>query len=424
MTKFLQRYNILLLLLLNITLVQSQRPRRRQQQQGGRNIVISSTGLAVATTLGRVTRSSIVGGTSLVTFDVRTGIERSHSFDNVLPSGIQGFDDVAISEGTATSSTGRNGRRRNKSSIKVFAIDANSGLLCSFNLRNVNSLSFIGCTTRSVASQPFVGIDTNNEGTLVVSGGTGGASVFSYNTNTGVLDNTPSIRNRELGDDIGYPSVTFVNSDEVAFGTDANRGFAVTIATIGGSRRRRTLSRDAQFRVRDTIGFDYFLQPANFPFDSAVYIPQGRNNNNRWLYAANGAITVQNPNGNVRSSRDVSNVVPDRFDFEAVTIDIDSSRSIAVVGGLTNGGSSSAYVVLDVSQPQNPRFVALNDIGRNNNSSGGRGSGRITSIATTDGIVLYVREGSNEIGRDNVSSLLEEEEEGEEDEGEMDIATY
>jgi len=290
MTKFsLQRYNILLplLLLLNIALAQSQRPRRRQQQQGGRNIVITSTGIAVATTLGRVTRSSIVGGKSLVTFDVRTGIERTHSFDNVLPSGIQGFDDVAISEGTATSSsTGRNGRRRTKSSIKVFAIDANSGLLCSFNLRNVNSLSFIGCTTRSVASQPFVGIDTNNEGTLVVSGGTGGASVFSYNTNTGVLDDSPSIRNRELGDDIGYPSVTFVNSDEVAFGTDANRGFAVTIATIGGSRRRPTLSRDAQFRVRDTIGFDYVLQPANFPFDSAVYIPQGRNSN-RWLYAAN-----------------------------------------------------------------------------------------------------------------------------------------
>ena len=423
MTKFsLQRYNILLLLLLNITLVQSQRRRRQQQQQGGRNIVISSNGLAIATTLGRVTRSSIVGGTSLVTFDVRTGIERTHSFDNVLPRGIQGFDDVAISESSATSSTGRNGRRRTKSSIKVFAIDANSGLLCSFNLRNVNSLSFIGCTTRSVASQPFVGIDTNNEGTLVVSGGTGGASVFSYNTNTGVLDNTPSIRNRELGDDIGYPSVTFVNSDEVAFGTDADRGFAVTIATIGGSRRRPTLSRDAQFRVRDTIGFDYVLQPANFPFDSAVYIPQGRNNNIRWLYVANGAITVQNPNGNVRSSRDVSNVIPNRFDFEAVTISIDSSRSIAVVGGLTNGGSSSAYVVLDVSRPQNPRFVALNDIGRNNNSSGGRGSGRITSIATADGIVLYVKEGSSSIGRDNVSSLLEEE--GEEDEGEIDIATY
>ena len=185
MTKFLlQRYNILLplLLLLNITLVQSQRPRRQQQQQGGRNIVITSNGLAIATTLGTVTRSSIVGGPSLVTFDVRTGIERSHSFDNVLPSSIQGFDDVAISESSATSSSGRNGRRRTKSSIKVFAIDANSGLLCSFNLRNVNSLSFIGCTTRSVASQPFVGIDTNNEGTLVVSGGTGGASVFSYNT--------------------------------------------------------------------------------------------------------------------------------------------------------------------------------------------------------------------------------------------------
>ena len=106
----LQRYNILLLLLLNITLVQSQ----RRRQQGGRNIVISSNGLAVATSLGRVTRSSIIGGTSLVTFDVRTGIERSHSFDNVLPRGIQGFDDVAISEGTATSSTGRNGARRRK----------------------------------------------------------------------------------------------------------------------------------------------------------------------------------------------------------------------------------------------------------------------------------------------------------------------
>lgn len=119
------------------------------------------------------------------------------------------------------------------------------------------------------------------------------------------------------------------------------------------------------------------LQPANFPFDSAIY--QGRNNNRqRWLYAANGAITVQNPNGDgVRSSRDVSNVIPNRFNFEAVTIDIDSSRSIAVVGGLINNGSSSAYVVLDVSQHQNPTFISMNDIGRNNNSSGGMGSGRI-----------------------------------------------
>jgi len=418
MTKFLQRYNILLLLLLllNITRIQSQRPQRRQQQQGGRNIVITSNGIAIATTLGSVTRSSIIGGTSLVTFDVRTGQERTHSFDNVLPGSIQGFDDVVISESTVSS---RNGRRRNKSMIRVFAIDANSGLVCSFNLVNVNNLSLIGCTTRSVSSRPFVGIDTNDEGTLVVSGGTGGASVFSYNTNTGVLDNQPSIRNRDLGD-VGYPSLTFINSNEVAFGTDADRGFAVTIATLGGNNRRRTISRDAQFRVQNTIGFDYVLQPANFPFDSAVYNPQqGRNNGQSWLYAANGAITVQNPNGNVRSSRDVSNVVPNRFNFEAVTIDIDSSRSIAVVGGLINGGSSSAYAVLDVSQPQNPTFVALNDIGRNNNASGGRGSGRITSIATADGIVLYVREGSNVIGRDNVSSLLDKEEDGE-----IDIATH
>ena len=372
MTKFsLQRYNLLLLLLLNITLVQSQRRRRQQQQQqGGRNIVITSNGIAIATTLGRVTRSSIIGGTSLVTFDVRTGQERTHSFN--LPSSIQGFDDVAISEGAGT----RNSRNKSGSSTFVFTIDANSGLLCSFNLRNANNLSFIGCTTLSISSQPFVGIDTNNEGTLVVSGGTGGASVFSYNTNTGVLDNTPSIRNRELGD-IGYPSLTFVNSNDVAFGTDADQGFAVTIATLGGSQRRRTISRDAQFRVRNTLGFDYVLQPANFPFDSAIY--QGRNNNRqRWLYAANGAITVQNPNGDgVRSSRDVSNVIPNRFNFEAVTIDIDSSRSIAVVGGLINNGSSSAYVVLDVSQPQNPTFISMNDIGRNNNSSGGMGSGRI-----------------------------------------------
>lgn len=89
MTKFsLQRYNLLLLLLLNITLVQSQRRRRQQQQQqGGRNIVITSNGIAIATTLGRVTRSSIIGGTSLVTFDVRTGQERTHSFN--LPSSIR-----------------------------------------------------------------------------------------------------------------------------------------------------------------------------------------------------------------------------------------------------------------------------------------------------------------------------------------------
>lgn len=85
-------------------------------QSRGRNIVITADGVAVATAAD--------GGRQLVTVDVRTSQETTHRFNNNngLPRAVNGFDDVAVDP---------EARARDSSQALVFAIDAESGLVCS-----------------------------------------------------------------------------------------------------------------------------------------------------------------------------------------------------------------------------------------------------------------------------------------------------
>ena len=122
-----------------------------------------------------------------------------------------------------------------------------------------------------------------------MSGGTGGVSVFTYNTDTGVLQSNASIRNQDLGD-IGYPDVTLVTPKLAALSTDVRNeatSFGVTMANIDLSQS--TLSRRQFFPVEDTVGFNYAIGPANFPCTSSVYTQNGES----YLYVANGPLTVQ-----------------------------------------------------------------------------------------------------------------------------------
>ena len=169
-----------------------------------RNIVTTNDGIAIGTTNQSGLRRS------LVTYDANTSQQDVHQFSN-LPNTIRGFDDVALDSDAMARQGG----------VVAFAIDASSGLVCSFNLsarsstrRGEVSLQLIGCTTQRVSTSPFVGIDAQR-GTLVVSGGTGGVSTFRYDTSTGRLSSRRTIRNQTLRD---RPSICY-------FGIEKHRSF-------------------------------------------------------------------------------------------------------------------------------------------------------------------------------------------------------
>ena len=61
-----------------------------------------------------------------------------------------------------------------------------------------------------------------------------------------------------------------------------------------------------------------------------------------------------------------------------------------------NQGSTSAYIVLDISDPLDPEFMTVETIS-DNSSHGGN---RVTSVATSGDHILYVREGTAGIGHD------------------------
>lgn len=230
----------------------------RHHRVEARNIVSTPDGVAVATTDQGGRRRA------LVTLDASAAQQQVHEFPD-LPGAVRGFDDVAVDPDLSA-----------RDGAVVFAIDANSALVCSFRLsvrraagraRSRDgrvSMSLVGCTAQRVSVAPFVGIAAQG-GTLVVSGGTGGASIFRYNIRTGRLDDRPTIRNRDLGE-VGHPGVTMISRDTAALCTDAGRSnrsgsseFGVTIANINTGTRS---VRDARFfRVPDTVGFNYAIQP-------------------------------------------------------------------------------------------------------------------------------------------------------------------
>lgn len=340
-----------------------------------RNIVITSDGIALATEAN--------GSTRLISYNTLDDQETPHSFGSSLPSNVRGFDDVAV-DPNAMARIDPNAMGRD--STIAFALDASNGIVCSFNLSELVSegvsLNLIGCTTQGVNTAPFVGIAAMG-GTVVVSGGTGGASIFTYDEDTGVLSNSATIRNRRLGD-TGYPDVTLVTPQIAAISADVPVGFGVVIAGIDIDSQ--SLTRDRVFPTVDSVGFRLIIQPANFPLTTSVYFQSG--SGMKYLYVANGGITVQDPltNGNPT----VVDVAPNGF--EALTVDVNSERAVAVLGGVIQSRGSSAYIILDISDPLNPEFVQMEEFPLTSRD------GRITGVASAGQSILYVTENSASIG--------------------------
>lgn len=332
-----------------------------------RNSAITSDSVAIATLAS--------GGRGLVTYDANRSIQTIHNFPQ-LANMVSGFDDVAVDPAARA--------RSSDEPTFVFALSANSRRVCSFELelkRRRIFLNQIGCATTQIRTSPYAGLSAIG-GSLVVSGGTGGVSIFIYDTTSGVISNSPVVRDQDLGD-VGHPDVTLVTPNLVALSTDLRQGFGVTMASFNG----RNLQKSRTFRVQNSNGFKHAIRPSNFPLVSSVYYERERRGGGTYLYVANGSMTVQDPTRN--GSPTVIKSVPD--EFEALTVDVNSQARVAIFGGVVNQGATSAFVILDITRPLNPTFVVMEEISDD-------GGGRITSVASSGNNVLYVREGVEGIG--------------------------
>lgn len=344
------------------------------------NIAITSDGVAVAT---------LPNGRGLITYDADRSAGTVHDLQE-LDSGVSTFDDVAIDPPSLARSVDE--------PTFVFALSANSRRVCSFTLEFAESdavelppedssgflLSPIGCTSTQIRTSPFVGVSAMG-GTVIVSGGTGGVSVFTYDTSSGVIEDPPVVLNQDLGD-VGHPDVTLVSPNLAALSTDFRQGFGVAIASFNGS----TLQRLRQFDVENTIGFNHIIQPSNFPLVSAVYYEEEVRSGGTYLYVANGPITVQDPTVNGEPAA----VQGAPAGFDALTVAVNSASRIAVFGGVIDDGASSALVLFNITDPINPNFMSVEAI---DHADGG---GRVTSVATSGTKILYVRQGIGGVRHD------------------------
>ena len=183
-----------------------------------------------------------------------------------VPTGVSGFQDLSIDVDNDS---------------LLFALDVSSPRVCSYTLESATSLVLNNCVGSSFNTAPFSGVSARG-GTLVVSGGTGGVTVFDYDTSTGLLQETPRVQNQFLPV-IGFPDVLMISPTQAAMSADigGTPRFGTVILDIQGT----SLTQVGEFRMEDSLGFDLVVSPANFPFVNAIY---EAGSSDIYMYTANG----------------------------------------------------------------------------------------------------------------------------------------
>ena len=167
------------------------------------------------------------------------------------------------------------------SSISSWTINEDDGTLAQ-----IDTVSF---ATAGVSIQPYSGISARS-GTLVISGGTGGFTTWTYDADTGDLDPGPFVASQQLPGVVGHPDVMFVDNDFAALSTDFGDGDFGTVLIDVGSDSPSTV---VDFEVENSAGASLALEgaTANFPLVNCIFT----SGFDTFMYTANGAVTVQNP---------------------------------------------------------------------------------------------------------------------------------
>jgi len=278
----------------------------------------------------------------------------SQPVNQSLPDGITSFDDVSIDAGNET---------------LVFALSTFSQRVCSFLLFD-GDLTLVNCVGEgdNFGVGPFTGVSALDS-TLIISGGTTGITIYQYDTISGVISDTPSVLNRDLGV-IGHPDVVLVSANVAALSTDFSVGtprFGTQMASIEGSE----VTFDRDFRVQNSLAFQLFVTPANFPLVNAIY----ETSTNTYMYTANGPMQVQEP----LSSDTIDLLTGAPNGFSAVTVAVNTAKKIALFGVVSASGESQ-ILFYDLSvDPRDPILIeSIPIVGQ-----------RIVSIASGGDVAAY-----------------------------------
>jgi hypothetical protein len=285
-----------------------------------------------------------------------------------LPTGVSGFDDVSID------AIGEN---------IVIGLSTASQVVCSYLLdRSSATLTLVNCAgNNEISVMPFSGLSALG-GTIVVSGGTGGVSIFKYDGTTGEISENPSLANYKLprvtgGPNevvIGVPNVVLISPILVAFSSDigGTPRFGTIVASIDEAGENLKVEREY---LLDGLEFENALKPSNFAFVSAVRVTFDAT----YLFTANGVLSVVNPmikeeEYYVLNDNDNDNEIPEGF--QAVTVAVNPLGNRAFFGGVIAGEENSMFLEYDITNPSVPKFVRKTEV-----------IGRITSIAPSDDFI-------------------------------------
>jgi len=334
----------------------------------GRNVAVTSNGVAVTTT-----------GSGLMT--AKTGLgQMIHD----LPDGVTELGDVAID--TFNESL-------------VFALDFTNSTVCSFKLDSLD-LTLIGCTPTNSFGTSFFSAISVMGGTAVVSCGCvvceseGGLTVFQYDTETGQLDSSPRIRNFEF-DVTGQfnsvlitPTLVWINTH--LLGGDFDYVHRVVELDLDEDAKTPvSLVGDSSITIDDNLQ-SLWIPPYFFPFSSAAFTHDSPNSTaeTTYVYSTYGPGFAARA-GNINNmTEDIVNST--RFDdvfgeenpgVPAIALAVNQEKALLVVGGYNETSNSSFLGLFNVSEPMEPEPMETVPI-----------SGRITSVASEGNVIAISTE--------------------------------
>jgi hypothetical protein len=132
------------------------------------------------------------------------------------------------------------------------------------------------------------------------------------------------------------------------------------------------------FRVVDSLSFDFALAPSNFPLVNSIYETPCAGQT--VMYTANGDLTSQDPFAS-GTTTDIS--IPS---FRAFTITVNQEKALLFVGGTNTDTGNSEIRGFTLTDPLNPLISTTTVV---------TGTGRVVSVASSGDIVLYITNGAD-----------------------------
>ncbi len=322
----------------------------------GQNVAATSSGVAIGTN----------GGNNGLVVSMAINGERQQLEITNFGGGVSfssSFDDVTIDP-------------INES--LVFALSTASMTVCSFVLDGTatdeNSvLQLVNCVG-IFSALPFCGVSAYG-GTLMISGGTGGFTIYEYDQQSGQITDMPTLLNQLFPNVVGHPDVVLVNANLAALSTDflaITSKFGTQMASIDATRTSVTFGSD--YRVQDSLGFQLFVEPSNFPLENAVY-RSSATSRMPLLFTANGPMQVQD-----LASSEINVIGGAPNGFSAVAVSVHQARQKLYYGGVLASGGSM-ILIYDLSEdPMNPTLAETKQTDNE----------RITSIASGGDVVVFM----------------------------------